>query len=197
MRRLANITVLVILILGSAICRAENVVVTHDFGELRDADKLHFSANAANVTNGVCSVDDDGVIYTCLAAGTPTNATKNSTKFWQGTIANPLPLSICLPTYDCEVTTTQFHNLDSLVILHYPEGTSCTNIKIKLSTDGETWSSALTPPAVDYASGTIYARFPVGNYYVKICNTTSTSVSIPEIVFVSKPDCTNCLIYTP
>ena len=181
MRRLANITVLVFLILGSAICRAENDTIYHDFNALNGAGKIGYASS-----NTVGNVNDGEVVYTCSG----TNC-KFFTQYGGGSIA------INLPDYNSEVVTTKFTNLKKIILtLVSPDVAVCENIKIHLSTDGDTFGAALSS-GVTYNSGQIIATFPLGSYYVKISNIQSKRVSILTAKFISGRDCTNCLIYTP
>lgn len=175
-----------LLILGSAPCRAENDTIVHNFPTLVSTGDITFTKNAAKVSNGVGTVSD-GVVYTCTG-----KSASNSAAF--GMAVSGSEIGINLQERYFEVTTTQISNLKEVRMRNtLANGSATNNLIIKLSTDGSVWGEDLPISG----TGMKGVSFSKGNYYVKIYNSVSTPVSITELRFVTEPEDCNCFVYTP
>ena len=184
MRTLLRTALSFLLILSPALCRAENVVVEHNFHEL-SASHIKFSKNAAGKANGVAAIDD-GVTYTCAGEA----------QFGMDRVSG-IKIALNLNDDTGAVTTTRFEDLTKITLWFYPDDKTRENIKIQLSTDGTVWGDDLSE-GVTYMPGQIEATFPRGDYYVRIHNTSNTKyVSILQTRFTSTTDDCNCFVYTP
>lgn len=169
-----------LLILGSAPCRAENDTIVHNFQALNIAGKISFTNS-----NRTGTVTADNIIYTC----------KGSANAHFDAIAGEIILN--LGASMDSVTTTRIANLKEIKMINVSSsGQLTTDIKLKLSTDGSTWGDAIL-----FTKGkkTCGATFPKGDYYVKLYNSTSPSsrIYITELRFVTEPEDCNCFVYTP
>lgn len=160
-----------------AFCRAERQLwALHDFSGLLTAGNLTFSnSNKVGTT--------DTLVYTCSG----TNA--------EFTYTNDYVIS--LPKSGSTVVISPAISKLSRVVINHYQYSSCTNIKVYVSTDGTNWGSPISGSDIDYTSdrGTIDVTLPRRAYYIKIANTTTADFTIYRITYYTE-DC-NCFLYTP
>lgn len=169
-------TILCLLVLSPAVSRAETI--THNFHEMSGLSQLTFSsANKVGET--------DLVTYTCSGTGATFGVTNSK-------------ICIQLPQNGSQVVTSPaIEGLTNFRIYHYPSSV-CSNINVYISTNGSTWGAALSGAAIEYGYGVIYVTVPKGNYYVKIANSTATSVSVFQVIYTTEESsCSNCFEYIP
>lgn len=165
--------VLLLLLLCTALCRAENV--THRFHEMGAA--IIPPSNKIAIT--------PLATYTCTGG--------ENTKFGVD-VSNKTYISINLPDANNFVTTSAIENLSGIAIWHYPL-TTCNNIILQLSRDSVHWTEAIIQAGM-YSSQRIAADFVPGRYYVRIKNTTGDDVSLWKIIYSFGSGC-NCVLYIP
>ena len=174
MNRLTRISVLAILFLSPALCRAEKVAgAVHEFNDMFSVTLTTSDGDKVGTT--------DFVTYTC----TGTNAKFGNRS---GVIA------IDLPAAGSTVTTTLIDDFCGFQLVHDPHGKSCENLKVYVSTDGEDFGEPLSGTAVSYSKGMVYVNIPPGDYYVRLANSSSTAVSIQKITFYQN-HCPKCFEY--
>ena len=165
--------------LSPAFCRAEKSPVIHNFhSDSSNPAKLTFSDSYLTGTTPLLT-------YTCTGGavfGLDLINTPNANK----------KISINLGSSGNTVTTTAADSIAVVDIYHYPSGSKCENIQVRLSRDSVHWTA---PMEAEYQSGRIWLRVVPGKYFVRITNTSSTKVSIYEIRY-SFDGC-DCLLYIP
>ena len=175
-----------VLLLSAVFCRAEKAAVTHEFSTMNSNGTLVYPPKSDNPDKPDYTIGKtDLLIYTCSG----TNAT------FGGDLYNDLgykKISINLPSSNRFVTTTAIDSLTEIQIWHYPMNT-CTNIKVQLSRDSVHWVNMTG--ATTYETDHVRATFVPGRYYVRVRNTSSTSVSLWKIKYTFG-DC-NCVMYIP
>ena len=175
MNRLTRISVLVILFLSPALCRAEKVAgAVHEFKDM-------FKDGTLTASDDYTIGTTDFVTYTC----TGTNA-----KF--GALSKVI--AIDLPTAGSTVTTTQIDDFCGFQLFHNPYDKSCENLKVYVSTDGENFGEPLSGSSIEYKKGEVEVNIPPGDYYVRVKNSSSTAVSIRKITFWQN-HCPKCFDY--
>jgi len=174
MNRLTRISVLVILFLSPALCRAEKVAgAVHEFKDM-------FTDGTLEASDDYTIGTTDFVTYTC----TGTNA-----KF-----GNRLGvIGIDLPAAGSTVTTTQIDDFCGLILNHLPVA-KCTNIKVYVSADGVDFGEPISGSSIEYKTGEVEVNIPPGDYYVRVKNSSSTAVSIRKITFWQN-HCPKCFDY--
>ena len=174
-----------LLILGSAPCMAEDVVIVHNFQTLYSAGNLTITPNAGLEANKIGTVND-GIVYTCQYGVSFGNDLATGTQ-----------KAINLQGNNRRVVTTQIDNLKEIRMKNtLLNGATYQNLKIKLSTDGSTWGETIDMVAVP-ATNQYKATFAKGNYFVRIYTNENVNVSITELRFVTEPEDCNCFVYTP
>lgn len=175
MRQLTYVFVLVLLILSSAVCRADTERVEHSFNSMTQPAELEFSGSNKIATTPLLT-------YTCSATAVFGFVNPN--------------IVLTLPNAGDYVTTTRVNELNRIYIL-CNKTTTPSNIKIYLSKNGVDFGEALSGDGVEYtSSGTIDASFPRGNYYVKIVNDVKNNdIAIRRIDYYLE-HC-NCFEYIP
>ncbi len=174
-----------LLILGSAPCMAEDVVVVHNFQTLYSAGNLTITPNAGLEANKIGTVND-GIVYTC-----------GDNVVFGNDYATKTQKAINLSGSNKRVVTTQINDLKEIRMKNsLSSGARTLDLRIKLSTDGSSWGDAISMVAVP-ATNLCSATFPKGNYYVRIYTYGSVEVSITELRFVTEPEDCNCFVYTP
>lgn len=175
----------VLLILGSAPCRAENDTIVHNFQTLYSAGNLTITANGASEARKIGTVND-GIVYTC----------GDNVEF-NNDIATSTQKAINFYGSIKRVVTTQINDLKEIRMKNsLSNGARTLDLRIKLSTDGSSWGDAISMVAVP-ATNLCSATFPKGNYYVRIYTYGSIEVSITELRFVTESEDCNCFVYTP
>ena len=178
MKKLTNISIFVVFILCSTICRAANdSTIVHNFSDLITAGKLNL---VKPYTEGPVT---DGITYTCSG-----NVTFGS-----------YSAQICLnfTGRGDTVTTSLIRNLRQVRLYYLPENAiAASSLKIRLSTDGVNWSEPLTTTS-GTESGSTTITFDPCDYYVKICTSSNKAFSIPEIDYWLSRDFCNCFPYAP
>ena len=177
MKKLTNISILVVFILCSTICRAANdSTIVHNFSNLIAAGKLTL---VKPYTEGPVT---DGITYTC--SGNVTFGMYDS--------------QLCLNftgTGDT-VTTSLIRNLKYILFYTYSSSSVlASKIRVRLSTDGVHWGEPLAVEDLTSGSGDI--DFTACDYYVKICTSSNKAFSIPEIRYWLSRDFCNCFPYAP
>lgn len=126
---------------------------------------------------------DDGITYTCSGSavfslvGSTSNACINMSK-----------------KNDCIIISPPLAKLSELKITPDTRTGDDVNIKVAISTDGETWTTSSV--TMDYSNGTyITATIPVRAYYIKIYTTKAYNVDIINLLYTYL-DC-NCFTVTP
>ena len=181
MKKLTNISILVVFILCSTICRAANdSTIVHNFSDLITAGKLNL---VKPYTEGPVT-DGSGITYTC--SGNVTFGSYNA--------------QICLNftgTGDT-VTTTLIRNLKKIRFIMYSsyDNFDPSSIKVRLSTDGISWGEPLTTTTL-LKNSCETSEFTACDYYVKICTSSNKAFSIPEIRYWLSRDFCNCFPYAP
>lgn len=167
------------LFLFPAFACAERISTPHDFQSMVTKSELSTANSNTTILTGFAT-------YQCTGTGA---------RMWKDLASNTY-WSINLPKNSSSfVTTTRINELTEFRIAHYPAST-CTDIKIYVTTDSLSWGAALTTDNVTYSSGAIDVTIPRNNYYVRIKNTaTSKDVSILRIVWYQ--DHCNCFTYEP
>lgn len=175
MNRLTRISVLAILFLSPALCRAEKVAgAVHEFKDM-------FADGTLEASDDYTIGTTDFVTYTC----TGTNA-----KF--GALSKVA--AIDLPAAGSTVTTTRIDDFCGFQLVHNPHNKSCENLKVYVSTDGEDFGEPLSGTAVSYSNGMVYVNIPPGDYYVRLANSSSLVVSVQKITFY-QDHCPKCFEY--
>lgn len=160
-----------LLIFCSAICRAEDVVTTHNFTTLLSASQLALSDG-----NTVGKVGD--VVYTC--EGTKAEF---GTKLDGGT-----DICINLPTADSYVIISPpFERLNQLDVRFYYESTKYDpeKILVEFSENGVEWREM--PRLFDFKGQIMTNEFPIAPYYIKITNKKKADMSIFKISYYQSP----------
>jgi hypothetical protein len=175
--------ILVLLVLSSVICRAEDSICVHDI------DAMY--RNKTLVTADPYKVGTTGfVTYTCYG----TNA-----KFW--TIGGKIALQ--LQDQNDSVVLSRITNLKRVQVL-YTDRTSSPDylgvnpsMQIKVSEDGLTWADLSSSATHSKGNATISLPDP-GDYYISIKNTgTGSSKPIYIRTFEYKTQHCNCYQYQP
>lgn len=180
MKKLTNISIFVVFILCSTLCRAENdSTFTHNFSDLIAAGKLYL---VKPYTEGPVT---DGITYSC----------SGNVKY------GAYDAKICLNftgTGDT-VTISLIRNLKRIKFVTFSSATNFdpSSVIVRLSTDGINWSEPLPTTALQGGNACQTDDFTACDYYVKICTSTNKAFSIPEIRYWLSRDFCNCFIYTP
>lgn len=173
MNRLTRISVLAILFLSPALCRAEKVAgAKHEFNNMFNVTLTTSNDDRVGTT--------DFVTYTC----TGTNAKFGNRS---GVIA------IDLPAAGSTVTTTRIDDFCGLILNHFPIA-KCTNIEVYVSADGVDFGEPISGSSIEYKTGEVEVNIPPGDYYVRVKNSSSTAVSIRKITFWQN-HCPKCFDY--
>ena len=178
MKKLTNISILVVFILCSTLCRAANdSTIVHNFSDLITAGKLNL---VKPYTEGPVT---DGITYTC--SGSAAFGSYNA--------------KICLnfTGRGDTVTISLIRNLRQIQLYYNSADNIAVNsVKVRLSTDGIHWSEPLTT-ADTYVGNSTTITFDPCDYYVKICTSSNKAFSIPEIRYWLSRDFCNCFPYAP
>jgi hypothetical protein len=175
-KKLRIIGIIALMSLCPAFCRAESQLwALHDFSDMREAGRIRF-------TNSYKVGTTDTLVYTCSGTSAEFTHTVDDV--------------ISLPKNGSQVVISPaISKLSRVEISHYQYST-CTNIKVYVSTDGTTWGSPISGSDIDYnAGGRIDVTLPRRAYYIKIANTTTAAFTIYRITYYTE-DC-NCFLYTP
>lgn len=159
---------------------AETITTNHVFQTMNKSTELIFS-------NSYTTAETNLLTYQCTSTGTGANAKfdRYGGSTW----------SIVLPSSSSKyVTTTCINELSGFTIGHYPSSKNV-NIKVYVSKDGSTWSSALSGDSITYYSGTIDVSLPRNNYYVRIKNISGSEIYLLNIIWYQ--DHCNCFLYEP
>lgn len=161
-----------------AMIRAEVINTAQNFKSMNDLGTLTFeSGNKVGRT--------DFVTYTCSGSGATFGIDRVESK-----------ISICLPNKGNTVTTTRIDELTGFSIMYNPYDVNRTNLKVRLSRDGETWGDPLTGDNISYSDGSVSVTIPRNNYFVQIYNNASSKdVFIMSITYYQ--DHCNCFVYEP
>lgn len=149
------LSVFYLLILGSVISRAADVVTTENFNTMNGSGTITFtSGNKVGTT--------DFVTYTCSG----TNA-EFAGYGVQG-------VCLCLPKSTSTVTTSLISNFKHLQFNYFPSANYLSTMVISISEDGSSWTD-ITSSATGI-KGVVNVDMPTpGSYYLKIQNTYSTN----------------------
>ena len=158
-----------LLIFCSAICRAEDVVTTHNFTTLVNSvpAQMIFTED-----NKVGTVGD--IVYRCTNAefGVPDGGTGFAIKLYK--------------KGSDVVVSPAFERLNYVEVKFQPPGGYITDsLKIELSKNGVDWTIV---PAQISTYGRIVTSFPIDPYYVRIRNTVAAKVAIYQITY-KQSDC--------
>lgn len=163
--------------LSPAFCRAEKSPVIHNFhSDSADPAKLTFA-------NSYHTAITPLLTYNCIGGAV----------FGLDVVSKSKMICMNLQSSGDTVTTTAVDSLAVVDIYHYPSGSKCENIQVRLSRDSVHWTA---PMDAEYQNGRIWLRVVPGKYFVRIYNTTSTKTSIYEIRY-SFGGCGNCFLYIP
>lgn len=155
---------------------AETITTNHVFQTMNKSTELIFS-------NSYTTAETNLLTYQCTGKDAKFDRYGGST--W----------SIVLPSSSSKyVTTTCINELSGFTIGHYPSSKNV-NIKVYVSKDGSTWSSALSGDSITYYSGTIDVSLPRNNYYVRIKNISGSEIYLLNIIWYQ--DHCNCFLYEP
>lgn len=153
------LSVLYLLILGSIISRAADVVTTENFNTMNGSGTITFtSGNKVGTT--------DFVTYTCSG----TNA-EFAGYGVQG-------VCLCLPKSTSTVTTSLISNFKHLQFNYFPDNKNyltppSTTMRISISEDGSSWTNVTE--SAEGMNGVVNLDIPTpGNYYLKIQNTNGS-----------------------
>ena len=174
-----------LLILGSAPCRAEDVVIVHNFQTLFSAGNLTITPNAGLEANKIGTVND-GIVYTCgddVVFGSDLATSTKKTINFSGN-SKRLEVSLINDLKEIQLKNTM------------ASGSMSHDFRIKLSTDGSSWGEPIYFAEV-LGKSMCNVAFPKGNYYVRIYTSDAINVSITELRFVTEPEDCNCFVYTP
>ncbi len=169
MKRIASILLISISTLGSALCRAESVAITHDFNDMVSKSELTFPNRPSSYAVG----ETDLVTYTGSAGGA-------------FTLNDKLKFQIGLPKNGGTVQTSpEIANLTGVQITH-TRGATPSNIKIYISTDNDSWTEITS--SATFNSSTIDVSMPTkGNYYLKVVNESNSVINFPSWEYYYEP----------
>lgn len=165
-------SVILLLALSVAVSSVEAGSATHDFNTMAGST-LIFSNNYQTGTT-------DLLTYQCN--GSAVFAATNST--------------ICLKMTNSSsemVSDRPIPNLSSLKVLYYSASYPYTNIQVYLSKDGVSWGDPLSG---SYSKNGIDLTFPQSDYYVRLTNTTASTVWIQGFKY-TWGDCDCKAVETP
>ena len=167
--------ILLTITLSSAICRAEQLPVTHNFASMSSNSKIIYTGgNTVGTTDLLTYTCSDGASFgsQCCGAGA----------------------AICInfPHKNDNVTLSPCDSLAGIAIEYYAEISAIDNFEIRLSKDGTNWSA---PLETTYHSGHTEVSFVPGRYYVRIRNKSSQKNAIPIMTYTF--GACNCNIYLP
>lgn len=168
-------SVILLLALSVAVSSVEAGSVTHEF---KTSGTITFSNNNKTGTT-------DLLTYQC----------NGSAVFEPNTKIDKLLPTICLKMTNSSsevVSDRPIPNLNSLQVYYYPESPH-TNIQVYLSKDGIHWGDPLS--GTYYTTG-IDLTFPQSDYYIRLTNTTATTVWIKGIKY-TWGDCDCKAVETP
>lgn len=179
MNRLTRISVLAILFLSPALCRAENVGVTHDFNSMFTAKTLKIAADEKVGTTDLAT-------YTC---------TGENAKFAGIVISKSRIVGIYLPETGSMVTTTRIEDLYGFQMTYNPSD-AFENINIYLSTDSVEWGAPLSESELtERTGGSLDAHFPLNDYYVRIVNNDGGKDVFLKSIHYYMNHCPKCFEY--
>ena len=94
------------------------------------------------------------------------------------------------------VTTTQIHNLDSLVVQFRPALSAATTLSVSISEDSVTWTPVT---AVYHVPGARKVKIPAaGDYYVRFAwGGYNVYITYIEYYYFNLSGCPNCFLYRP
>lgn len=167
-------SVILLLALSVAVSSVEAGSVTHDFNT---AGTITFSNNNKTGTTSLLT-------YQC-----------NGSAVFEATKINSIS-TICLKMTNGSsevVSDRPIPNLASMQVYYYPTTSAHTNIKVYISKDGVHWGDALSGT---YSKTGIDLTFPQSDYYVRLTNTTATTVWIEGIKY-TWGDCDCKAVETP
>lgn len=173
-----------LLILGSAPCMAEDVVIVHNFQTLYSAGNLTITPNGLEASK--IGTVNDGIVYTC-----------GDNVVFGSDFATSTKKTINFSGNSKRLEVSQINGLKEIQLKNIKEnGSMSHDFRIKLSTDGSVWGDAIYVSEV-IGKNMCNVTFPAGNYYVRIYTSYNTPVSITELRFVTEPEDCNCFVYTP
>ena len=176
MNRLTRISVLAILFLSPALCRAENVGVRHDF------NSMFFTERTLKIAVDEKVGTTDLATYTC---------TGENAKF---ALISSI-IGINLPETGSMVTTTRIEDLYSFQMTYNPSN-AFENINIYLSTDSVEWGAPLSESELtEGTGGSLVARFPMNDYYVRIVNNDGKKDVFLKSIHYYMNHCPKCFEY--
>lgn len=162
-------SVILLLALSVAVSSVEAGGVTHDFNT---AGTVTFSNNNKTGTTSLLTYQCNGsAVFDSRQSTTCLKMTNSSSEVVSD---RPIP------------------NLSGLQVYYYPKSKN-TNIQVYLSKDGVHWGNPLS--GTYYTTG-IDLTFPQSDYYVRLTNTTATTVWI-EVIKYTWGDCDCKAVETP
>ena len=165
-----RLTIVLLLCAGGMSLRAETI--THKFNAMNSSGEISFNEDYTIGTT-------DFVTYTCTNCSIGAN------------MGDPVAIQF-KNSSSYVVISPALNNVKTLTIGYYPTDVNGRNIKVYVSEDGISWSSAL-----DYATvktGSIELLVPEGYYFIKIQNFKSTPVNI-SIIEYGFDACSDCHSY--
>ena len=166
--------------LSSALCRAENVSVEHDFNAMYNAVPRQLSVTNSNHTGTT-----DFCTYTCSGgAEFLSNITKTGGL-----------LAIFLETNSYHfVTTSKIQNIDSLRIEYRPDEAK-KRMTISISEDSISWTNMTVKDGV---GGVKTIKMPrAGDYFVRFTRKDDVYITKIKYIYVDLSGCPNCFLYKP
>ena len=174
------ISVFSLVLLSSAICRAEKTPVYEEFSSL-GVGNIVFSESYHVAKTATC-------IYKC------TSDAVFGLDFFNTPSENK-KVSINFSGADQVMTTSAIDSLAGINLYYYYKTLQVPHINVQLSRDSVHWTEPIECDGMYSTNGRVEASFVPGRYYVRLTNANSNKASIYAVRF-SFGGC-NCFLYIP